>query len=55
MTWGEFKKAVEKKGVKDIDFISFIDTTGIYDGELITVNRVTTFTNNEVEIGIEVL
>ena len=25
MTWGEFKKAVEEKGVKDEDEISYID------------------------------
>ena len=29
MTWGEFKKAVEEKGVKDSDGISYIDYPGM--------------------------
>lgn len=37
MTWKEFKKKVEEKGVEDLDYILFMDFSGDFD---LVVNRI---------------
>jgi hypothetical protein len=39
MTWGEFKKAVEDKNIKDEDEIGWIDVPGYFSVDCITVEK----------------
>jgi len=47
ITWEEFKKAVEAKGVKDTDVVDYIDWSGYHAiDELVRVER-ETYENGE--------
>ncbi len=37
MTWGEFKKAIERQGVEDADRVNYIDwhDDGVFEGPVV--------------------